>query len=90
MKDTAKILYLIYILLTVINIIFLLAGHMPAFDAFCTAFGTAGTGGFGIKNDSIAGYSRISECNDCIHAVIRSEFLLLLSAFDQAVQGSVL
>lgn len=57
MKDTAKILYLIYILLTVINIIFLLAGHMPAFDAFCTAFGTAGTGGFGIKNDSIAGYS---------------------------------
>ena len=51
------ILYLIYILLTVINIIFLLAGHMPAFDAFCTAFGTAGTGGFGIKNDSIAGYS---------------------------------
>ena len=57
MKQTAKILYLIYILLTVINIIFLLAGHMPAFDAFCTAFGTAGTGGFGIKNDSMAGYS---------------------------------
>lgn len=57
MKDTAKILYLIYILLTIINIIFLLAGHMPAFDAFCTAFGTAGTGGFGIKNDSMAGYS---------------------------------
>lgn len=30
---------------------------MPVFDAICTAFGTAGTGGFGIKNDSIAGYS---------------------------------
>ena len=57
MKDTAKILYLIYILLTVVNIIFLLFGGMPLFEAVCTAFGTAGTGGFGIKNDSIAGYS---------------------------------
>lgn len=57
MKDTAKILYLIYVLLTVFNIIFLLAGKMPVFDAVCTAFGTAGTGGFGIRNDSIASYS---------------------------------
>lgn len=57
MKDTAKILYLIYILLTVLNVVFLLIGKMPVFDAVCTAFGTAGTGGFGIRNDSIAGYS---------------------------------
>lgn len=57
MKKTAEILYLIYILLTVMNIVFLLLGKMPLFDAVCTAFGTAGTGGFGIKNDSIAGYS---------------------------------
>lgn len=57
MKDTAKILYLIYVLLTVLNIVFLLIGRMPAFDAVCTAFGTAGTGGFGIRNDSIASYS---------------------------------
>lgn len=57
MKDTTKILYFIYCFLTVLNIIFLLAGRMPLFDAVCTAFGTAGTGGFGIKNDSIAGYS---------------------------------
>lgn len=57
MKKTAEILYLIYILLTILNIVFLLAGRMPLFDAVCTAFGTAGTGGFGIKNDSIAGYS---------------------------------
>ena len=57
MKQTALILYCIYILLTVVNIIFLLIGRMPVFDAICTAFGTAGTGGFGIKNDSIAGYS---------------------------------
>ena len=51
------ILYIIYIALTIINIIFLLIGDMPLFDAVCTAFGTAGTGGFGIKNDYIAGYS---------------------------------
>jgi trk system potassium uptake protein TrkH len=57
MKKTAEILYLIYILLTVLDIIFLLFGRIPLFDAVCTAFGTAGTGGFGIKNDSIAGYS---------------------------------
>lgn len=57
MRQTASILYLLYIVLTVINIIFLLIGRMPLFDAVCTAFGTAGTGGFGIKNDSIAGYS---------------------------------
>ncbi len=57
MKQTAMILYLIYIVLTVINVVFLLLGGMPLFDALCTAFGTAGTGGFGIKNDSMAGYS---------------------------------
>ena len=57
MRTTAMILYLIYVAMTVIDIIFLLAGGMSLFDAVCTAFGTAGTGGFGIKNDSIAGYS---------------------------------
>ena len=57
MRKTAGILYVLYILLTVLNLIFLLIGKMPLFDAVCTAFGTAGTGGFGIKNDSIAGYS---------------------------------
>lgn len=56
-KKTAVILYLIYIALTVLNILFLLIGKMPFFDPICTAFGTAGTGGFGIKNNSIAGYS---------------------------------
>ena len=57
MRKTASILYLIYIGLTVLDIVFLLLGNMPLFDAVCTAFGTAGTGGFGIKNDSIASYS---------------------------------
>ena len=57
MKQTAITLYVIYIVLTVLNTVFLLVGGMPLFDSVCTAFGTAGTGGFGIKNDSIAGYS---------------------------------
>ena len=57
MKYTARILYIIYFGLTLIQFILLIIGRMPVFDAVCTAFGTAGTGGFGIKNDSIAGYS---------------------------------
>ena len=57
MRQTAIILYSIYIALTVINTIFLLCGGMSLFEAVCTAFGTAGTGGFGVKNDSLASYS---------------------------------
>jgi trk system potassium uptake protein TrkH len=57
MRTTAAILYLLYIGMTVINVIFLLLGDMPLFEAVCTAFGTAGTGGFGIKNDSLASFS---------------------------------
>ena len=57
MRKTATILYIIYIVLTVVNVVFLLAGDMPLFDAVCTAFGTAGTGGFGIKGDSLESYS---------------------------------
>ena len=56
-KSTAKILYGIYILMTVLQIILLLIGKMPLFDTLCIAFGTAGTGGFGIKNSSAADYS---------------------------------
>ncbi len=57
MKQTATILYAIYLVLTVANIAFLLFGNMDPLEAVCTAFGTAGTGGFGIKNDSMASYS---------------------------------
>ena len=57
MRQTAMILYSIYIVLTVLNVIFLLCGGMSLFESVCTAFGTAGTGGFGVKNDSIASYS---------------------------------
>lgn len=56
-KDTARLLYIIYIVLTVALIILLRLGGMPLFESVLHAFGTAGTGGFGIKSDSIAGYS---------------------------------
>lgn len=57
MKYTARILYLIYFGMTILEIVLLLLGKMPLFDALTTSFGTAGTGGFGIKADSISGYS---------------------------------
>ena len=57
MRKTASILYIIYIVLTVVDFLLLLLGNMHWLEALCTAFGTAGTGGFGIKNDSIAGFS---------------------------------
>ncbi|MBQ8038418.1 MAG: TrkH family potassium uptake protein, partial [Lachnospiraceae bacterium] len=56
-RSTARILYMIYIGLCVIMLVMLLLGKMPLFDALTTTFGTAGTGGFGIKNNSMAGYS---------------------------------
>ena len=56
-RESVKYLYLIYVGLSVINLALLLVGGMPLFDALCVMFGTAGTGGFGIKNDSMASYS---------------------------------
>ena len=58
-RQTARILYGIYLVITVAEIVFLLIAGMPMFDALTTAFGTAGTGGFAVKADSIAGYSTL-------------------------------
>ena len=57
LKDTAKILYLLYIALTLVELTLLVTGGMPLFDSAIHTFGTAGTGGFSLKADSIAGYS---------------------------------
>ena len=56
-KETARILYIIYIIMTVIQFIFLLAGRLPFLEALEITFGTAGTGGFGVKNSSCGDYS---------------------------------
>ena len=57
MRKTAAILYILYVGLTIADIIFLVLGKMDVFEAVCNAFGTAGTGGFGVRNDSFASYS---------------------------------
>ena len=56
-RSTAKMLYYIYLAMTLIEIILLFVCGMPLFDSVCSAFGTAGTGGFGIKNDSFTSYA---------------------------------
>lgn len=58
-RQTSRVLYSIYIVLTVIEVIFLLFGGMPLFDAVCNSFATAGTGGFAIKNLSIGAYDSV-------------------------------
>ena len=57
MRKTAGILYLLYIALTVLDIVFLMLGGMSLFESVCHAFGTAGTGGFGLKADSFTSYN---------------------------------
>lgn len=56
-KTTAKILYCIYLAMTLVQIVLLLAGGMHWFDSLAITFGSAGTGGFGIKNDSMGSYT---------------------------------
>ena len=60
-KETAIILYGIYTVMTIILIIALIIAGMPVFDSVCHAFGTAGTGGFGVKGDSIASYNKVCQ-----------------------------
>ena len=61
LRDTAKTLYLIYLGLTVLEVVLLLFGEMNLYESLVHSFGTAGTGGFGIKSDSIASYSTYSQ-----------------------------
>ena len=72
MKTTALILYLIYFILTVIMFIILLFGEMTVFEALNTAFATAGTGGFAIKNDSFASFSPYTQ-------IVTTVFMLVFS-----------
>lgn len=60
-KDTAKILYSIYVFLTIMQFVVLLVSGMPVFDALLTTFGTAGTGGFGIRADGMGGYTVLQQ-----------------------------
>lgn len=88
-QSTAKILYTIYLGMTLLQILLLLIGKMPLFDTLCITFGTAGTGGFGIKNSSIAGYSTYIQVIVTIFMILfginfNVYFLLLTRKFTQA------
>lgn len=61
LRHSAGILYKLYIFLTLVQIVLLIIARMPVFDAICVTFGTAGTGGFAVLNDSIASYSPLAQ-----------------------------
>ena len=95
LKDTAKILYLIYIALTLAQIGLLLAGGMNLFDSVVHTFGTAGTGGFGTKADSVGSYSPYIQWVIAIFMLIfginfNLYFLLLRRRFKDVLRSSEL
>ena len=69
-RPTAKILYSIYIGMTIIQVVLLVLGKMSLFDALTLTFGTAGTGGFGIRNDSVGSFSSY-------HQIVTTIFMIL-------------
>ena len=71
MSDSAKILYGIYFVITVVEILLLLAGGMPLFDACIHSFGSAGTGGFSSRNLSVGAY------NNAYYDIVIGIFMLL-------------
>ena len=85
-KDTALILYKIYLFLTLITIICYVLSGMPIFDSICIAFGTAGTGGFSVLNTSCATYGRLSQTLIAIFMLVfgvnfNIYFMILLKQF---------
>jgi len=86
---TARILYLIYGIMTIVQIVLLLLGGMPLFDAVVNSFATAGTGGFGIKADSIGGYNNYCQIVIGIFMLLfginfNFFYLILIKRFKQA------
>jgi len=85
--QSAKYLYIIYIVMTAILVVLLRIAGMPLYDSFCHAFGTAGTGGFSIKNTSIGAY------NNVFIEVIITVFMFLFgvnfSLYYQVVRGNI-
>ena len=92
-RDTASILYKIYIVMTGAEIVLLVLGGMPVFESIVHAFGTAGTGGFGVKADSIAGYSPYLQWVITVFMLLfgvnfNLYYLLLARRFRAAAQSS--
>ena len=94
-RTTAMILYIIYIAMTALEVIFLLAGGMPFFDSLVHAFGTAGTGGFGIRNGSITSYSPYLQWVIAVFMFLfginfNLYYLMLLRKFSSALRSTEL
>ena len=93
-RTTALILYSIYLGLTLIQFILLLCGGLNVFEALTTAFGTAGTGGFGVLNDSMASYSPYVQWVVTVFMLLFSVnftcyYLFLLGRFKEAFNGEL-
>ena len=94
-RETAKLLYVIYIVMTAIQVVLLLVGGMPLFDSLLHSFGTAGTGGFGIKNDSITSYNSYLQWVIAIFMVLfgvnfNLYYLILIKRFKAAIKSTEL
>ena len=94
-RTTAMILYIIYIAMTALEVIFLLAGGMSFFDSLVHAFGTAGTGGFGIRNGSITSYSPYLQWVIAVFMFLfginfNLYYLMLLRKFSSALRSTEL
>lgn len=90
MKSTALLLYKIYLGMTALQIVLLLIGRMPLFDTLTLTFGTAGTGGFAIKNDSLVSYTTYQQAVITIFMFLfgvnfNVYFLLLMKKFKDAI-----
>ncbi len=94
-KQTTRILYIIYIAFTLIEIVLLFTGGMPIYDSIIHAFGTAGTGGFGIKADSIGSYSTYLQWIITVFMLLfginfNLYYLLLIKKFKSAFRSTEL
>lgn len=95
LQHSVQILYCIYIGLTLLQIILLLIGRIPLFDAVTIAFSTVGTGGFMIKNASMAAYSEYAQLVTAIFIILCSVnfnmyYLLMLREFKRVLKNSEL
>ncbi len=95
LKDTARILYIIYIVMTAVEVVLLLFGGMSLFESLLHSFGTAGTGGFGIKGDSLGSYSAYSQWVITIFMLLfgvnfNLYYLILIKQFKTALKSTEL
>lgn len=91
-KDTSKVLYIIYFVMTLVQIVMLWIGDMNLFESIIHTFGTAGTGGFGIKGDSLASYSSYSQWVITVFMFLfginfNLYYLILIKRFKSAVRS---